>query len=151
MVTKEDVFDGEGNLLQEKPRSAIEIAKDKLASEIRMNMEELIHRARGTDEGLKFLSDRFVKFREEVTPLIPENVVSKAEEIEAFAGCPIPKEVNIKPPNDVNSKGRCKRIKPGQKKNDNVENKTKVPRLCRSCKEIVYHDSRNCPLRTTTH
>ena len=92
-----------------------------------------------------------------MTPLIPENVVSRAEEIEAFAGCPIPKEVSIKAPNDVNSKGRCKRIKPGQKvktdakKDENVENKTKVPRMCRSCKEMAYHDSRNCPLRTTAN
>ena len=113
MVTKDVVFDGEGNLLQGKSRSAIETSEDTLAQEICSKMEELIHHAGGTYEGLKFLRDRFITFGEEVTPLIPENVVSRAEEIEAFVGCPIPQEVSIKPPNDVNSNGRCKTIKAG--------------------------------------
>jgi hypothetical protein len=36
---------------------------------------------------------------------------TKQDEIESFIGAKIPNEVVIHPPNDLRSKGRCKRIK----------------------------------------
>jgi len=72
--------------------------------------------------------------------------VEKQDEYESFLGSKIPKEVDIHPPNDVNSKGRCKRIKKSKEtKEKKAGSKGKGKRTCRKCKQEGDHDERNCP------
>ena len=67
--------------------------------------------------------------------------------------CNIPTEIDIHPPTDVRTVGRCKRIKrekeiseeEQKKKKKKKEAKVKVARLCKTCNQMVFHDSRNCP------
>jgi hypothetical protein len=149
-VTKDDVFDGEGNLLKDLPKGIVGTSNAKLTSEVRSMMEELIHHAEGSDNGLQILQDRFFAFGQDMDILLPKRMTSQGEEIEAFVGCPIPGEVIIQPPNEIKSVGRCKRIKPGQKlkkSNDSMEKKQRGSSMCRSCKQVGNHDARNCPLR----
>jgi hypothetical protein len=64
---------------------------------------------------------------------------NKQDEYEAFIGTKIPNEVKIHPPNDIKSKGRCKRIK----KRMEIMGRTK--HVCGSCKQKGEDDARNCP------
>jgi hypothetical protein len=61
-------------------------------------MEELIQRAEGSNNGLQILQYRFFAFGEDIHILLPKRVTSQGKEIEAFVGCPIPREVIIYPP-----------------------------------------------------
>ena len=72
--------------------------------------------------------------------------VEKQNEYESFLGSKIPKKVDIHPPNDVNSKRRCKRIKKSKEtKEKKAGSKGKGKRTCRKCKQEGDHDARNCP------
>lgn len=73
------------------------------------------------------------------------NVVNKSKDLEAFAGCSIPEEVEIHPPNQSITKGSGKRIKGG--KEEAMEQKQKHPRHCTACGQYAYHDKRNCPAK----
>jgi hypothetical protein len=98
LVTKDYVSDGEGNLLKNLPKVIVETSNAKFASEIWSMMEELIQRAEGSNNGLQILQYRFFAFGEDIHILLPKRVTSQGKEIEAFVGCPIPREVIIYPP-----------------------------------------------------
>jgi hypothetical protein len=49
-----------------------------------------------------------------VQKIVLTTTITKKDEYEAFIGTKIPNEVKIHPPNDIKSKGRCKRIKKEQ-------------------------------------
>ncbi|KAH6815619.1 hypothetical protein C2S51_020439 [Perilla frutescens var. frutescens] len=53
-----------------------------------------------------------------------------------------PTEVSVLPPNQVKTKGSGRRLKPGKEKD--MERKSKPPRMCNKCKQMSYHDARNC-------
>ena len=99
-----------------------------------------------------------------VSERVVANHPSRQDEFEAYIGCTMPNQVEIHPPTDVHTKGRCKRIKghldKGGHQNKDVEGKQnkdgegkknvggqkkKVPRTCKKCKQVGFHDSRNCP------
>ncbi|VFQ83051.1 unnamed protein product [Cuscuta campestris] len=63
---------------------------------------------------------------------------------ENFCGTSAPSEVHVLPPAQVCMKGTGKRIKAG--KEVSIEESKKTKRLCRTCKEYGFHDSRNCPM-----
>ncbi|RAL42576.1 hypothetical protein DM860_018240 [Cuscuta australis] len=63
---------------------------------------------------------------------------------ENFCGTSAPSEVRVLPPAQVSTKGSGKRIKGGKEVSIEESNKTK--RLCQTCKEYGFHDSRNCPM-----
>ena len=102
--------------------------------------------------------------KKNVSQRVAANCPSRQDEFEAYIGCTMPNQVEIHPPTDVRTKGRCKRIKghldKGGHQNKNEEGKQdkdgggkknvggqkkKVPRTCKKCKQIGFHDSRNCP------
>jgi hypothetical protein len=84
-VTRDDAFDGEGNLLKDLPMGIVETSNANLSSEIRSMMEELIYRVEGSDNGLEILQDRFFfAFGEDIDILLPKRMTSQGEEIEAF-------------------------------------------------------------------
>jgi len=68
---------------------------------------------------------------------------SKASKLESFLGSTAPEKIEILPPKQSNTKGSGKRIKGG--KEQAIEEQQKRKRLCKTCGEQVYHDSRNCP------
>lgn len=77
-----------------------------------------------------------------------ESWIACAKEIESsFIGRNLLKEVEIHPPQISKTKGSGKRIKGG--KEVAIEQQGKRTRLCKSCGQYAYHDSRNC-LTTST-
>jgi hypothetical protein len=69
---------------------------------------------------------------------------TRQEEQESFIGMSIPENVQVHPPSDIRSKGKCKRIRGHADKNTRTQ--SSGPRKCSSCK-CVGHDRRNCPTK----
>ncbi|VFQ93829.1 unnamed protein product [Cuscuta campestris] len=63
---------------------------------------------------------------------------------ESYYGTPAPSEIRVLPPEKVHNKGSGKRIKSAVE--ISMEQSKKQKRVCRTCKEVGYHDSRNCPM-----
>ena len=132
-------FDDEGNLLDEKAKDPIEVAMQKKISESRNKFEDLIQMAKNSEQAIDFLSSSLSNLVEPLQKIVPAATVSKEDEFEIFLGSKIPHEVDIHPPTDIVSKGRCKRIK------KNKEKKESRKRKCGKYKQVVDHDARNCP------
>nr|XP_040252115.1 protein FAR1-RELATED SEQUENCE 5-like [Aegilops tauschii subsp. strangulata] len=155
LAKRENVYDEQGNLLEEKPTDSLDAATRKKISTVRDKMEELIQKAKHSNEGMDFLTSSVLSIEAPLDQMVPAATQNtRQEEYEAFIGCNIPTEVHIHPPTDVRTVGRCKRIKSGKeikegdRKRKDKEAKLKVARLCKTCKQMVFHDSRNCPSKT---
>ena len=133
-------FDEEGNLLDEKAKDPVEVAMGRKISDSRNKFEELIQMAKNSEQGMEFLYSSLSNLVEPLQNIVPAATVNKQDEFESFLGGKIPQEVEIHPPNDINSRGRCKRIKKSKEK------KAPRKRMCGKCKQLVSHDARNCPL-----
>ena len=124
----------------------MEVALRKKISDSRNKFEDLIQMAKNSEEGMDFLYSSLSNLVEPLQKIMPAMRVEKQDEYESFLGSKIPKEVDIHPPNDVNSKGRCKRIKKSKEtKQKKAGSKGKGKRTCRKCKQEGDHDARNCP------
>jgi hypothetical protein len=133
-------FDDEGNLLDEKDKDPMEVARSKKISDARNQFEHLIQMSKNSELAVDFLCDSLSKLLQPLQQIVPNATISKQDEFETFIGGKIPDEVQIRPPTDIVSKGRTKRIK--KSKEIPVPRKRK----CGKCKQIVSdHDARNCP------
>ena len=163
-INRRVIYDSYGNLLEENERSSLDLAKRKMVSEIHHTLDDTIRLAEHSPEELEALLNTLLEMKKNVSERVTANCPSRQDEFEAYIGCTMPSEVEIHPPTDVHTKGRCKRIKGhldkgGQKNKDgegkqakDVEGKKsvggqkkKVPRTCKKCKQVGFHDSRNCP------
>jgi hypothetical protein len=108
---REKQFDEEGNLLAKKPLDAKEVRRRKKIVAVRNKVEDLIQRAKNSDEGIDFLATSLMNIDASFGQIVPTMVHATQEEHESFIGCRIPGQVEIHPPTDVHSKGRSKRMK----------------------------------------
>ena len=123
----------------------MEVALWKKISDSRNKFEDLIQMAKNSEEGMDFLYSSLSNLVEPLQKITPALRVEKRDEYESFLGSKIPKEVDIHPPNDVNSRGRSKRIKKSKEtKEKKAGSKGKGNRTCRKCKQQGDHDARNC-------
>jgi hypothetical protein len=83
-----------------------------------------------SNEGMDFLTSSLSNLQVAAKDMVPSVSSTKQDEIESFIGANIPTEVVIHPPNDLRSKGRCKRIKKSKE-----IGKAKGTRTCSSCKQ----------------
>ena len=97
-----------------------------------------------------------VSIEDPLNQMVPNAVKhTREEEHEVFIGCNILAQIDLHLPNDVHSVGRCKSTKRGKEINGekqmemNKEAKVKVTCLCKTCNQIGFHDSRNCPGKET--
>jgi len=74
-------------------------------------VEDLIERAKNSNKGIDFLVISVMNIEASFGQVVPSTVQATHEKYENFIGCKIPSQVEIHPPTDVRSKGRCKRIK----------------------------------------
>ena len=122
LFCRENVYDEQGNLPEESPTDSLDAATRKKISTVRDKMEELIQKAKHSDEGMDFLTSSVLNIEAPLEQMIPAAAQStRQEEYEAFIGCNIPAEVHIHPPADVRTVGRCKRIKRGKEIKEGVE------------------------------
>ena len=117
----------------------MEVEMRKKILESRNMFEDLIQMAKNSKQGIEFLRSSLSDLVEPLQKITPAMRVDKQEEYETFLGSKIPDEVNIHPPNDIKSKGRCKRIR----RSKNVKAPSK--RKCGKCKQVGNHDARNYP------
>ena len=136
-------FDDEGNLLDEKAEDPNEVAMRKKISDSRNKFEDLIQMAKNSEQGMEFLYSSLSNFVEPLQKIIPAATVTKQDEFESFLGSKIPHEVEIHPPNDIKSKGRCKRIKKSKEMKAASNGKSK--QTCGKCKQVGGHDARTYP------
>jgi hypothetical protein len=132
-------FDEEGNLLDEKAKDPVEVAMRRKISDSRNKFEDLIQMAKNSEQGMEFLYSSLSNLVEPLQNIISAATVNKQDEFESFLGGKIPQEVEIHPPNDINSRGRSKRNKKSKEK------KPPRKRMCEKCKQLVDHDTCNCP------
>jgi hypothetical protein len=128
------VYDEEGNLLEEKPKDANEVKQRKKIALVRNKIEDLVQRAKGSNEAMDFLVSSVLNIDDSLGHIVPSTLQPAQEEYENFIGCKIPEEIQIHPPNDVRSKGRSKRIKrakelPKPRKGKNAKKLLKVATL----------------------
>ena len=128
------MYDEEGNLLEEKVEDANEVEKRKKIAVVRNKIEDLIQRAKSSNEAMDFLVSSVLNIDDSLGHIVPSMVQPTQEEYENFIGCKIPEEIQIHPPNDVRSKGRSKRIKrakelPKPRKGLNAKKLMKEPPL----------------------
>ena len=131
MDLRESTYDEEGNLLDEKPIDANEVERRKKITTVRNIGEDLIQRAKSSNEGLDFLVSNVRNVEASFDQIMPTTVQGTQEEYEGFIGCKIPGQIQIHSPTDVHSRGRSKRIKrakelpkPRKGKNDKKEQST---------------------------
>jgi hypothetical protein len=133
-------FDDEGNLLDEKAKDPKELSMRKKISDSHNKFEDLVQLAKNYEIAIDFLCSSLSNLMEPLQNIVPAATVSKQDEFEIFLGGKIPQEVQIHPPTNIVSKGRCKRITKSK------EAKVPRPRKCGKCKLLVTdHDARNCP------
>ena len=123
----------------------MEVAMRKKISESHNKFEDLIKMAKNSEQGIDFLYSSLSNLVEPLQQITPAMIVDKHEEYETFLGNKIPNEVDIHPPNDIKSKGRCKIIKKGKEKKAGSGGQGKNKRKCRKCNQVADHDARNCP------
>jgi hypothetical protein len=100
--------------------------------------EDVFQMAKTSDEGLDIL----IQNLESLSLLFQPSSRTRQEEQETFIGMSIPENVQVHPPSDIRSKGKCKRILGHADKNRRTQ--SSGPRKCTICKG-VGHDRRNCP------
>ena len=101
---------------------------------------------KNSEEGMDFLYSSLSNLVEPLQKITPALRVENQDEYESFLASKISKEVDIHPPNDVNSRGRSKRIKKSKEtKEKKAGSKGKGNWTCRKCKQQGDHDARNCP------
>ena len=105
--------------------------------------EDLIQIAKNSEQGMDFLFSSLSNLVEPLQKIMPATRVNKQDEYESFLGSKIPNQVDIHPPNDIKSKGRCKRIK--KCKEMKAASKGKSKWTCGKCKQVGDHDARTCP------
>ncbi|KAJ8453240.1 hypothetical protein Cgig2_008124 [Carnegiea gigantea] len=99
-------------------------------------------------EKLTLVSKRIQNILKVVKELCGSTSESKISELESFMGSSAPEQIDILPPKQCNTKGSGKRLKGGKEKS--MEQQAKQLRLCKACGQQAYHDSRNCPSKSSS-
>ncbi|PNY09356.1 protein FAR1-related sequence 5-like [Trifolium pratense] len=145
LATKQPIFDVDGNLLE---GCAATEKESQLISKAWNHLFKCMHMAGQHKEKLHLIINECVKIEKQLFEFEGDSTQTKKKELESLIGFELPTEVNIRPPKQSKTKGSGKRIKGGKEKAIEQQQK-KPPRLCRACGQYVYHDSRNCPSKSS--
>jgi hypothetical protein len=138
LTFREAAFDSEENLLIEKSITSMEDSTRRKMAAAHNKFEDIFQMAKTFEEGLDIL----IQNLERLSLLFEPTSRARQEKQESFIGMSIPENVQVHPPSDIRSKGRCKRIVGYADKHKRTQ--SSGPRKCTSCKG-VGHDRRNCP------
>lgn len=138
LISREHVYDSTGNLLVEKVNTSMDETMRRKMSIAHTKFEDVFQMAKTSEEDMDIL----IQDLESLSLLFQPTSHTRQHEQENFIGMTIPNDVQVYPPSDICSRGRCKRISGHADKNKKKKNSG--PRKCTSCKD-VGHDRRNCP------
>jgi hypothetical protein len=93
---------------------------------VRNKVEDLIQRAKSSNEGLHSLVSNVMSIEASFDQVIPSTMKDTQEEYGCFIDCKILEQIQIHPPTHIHSRGRSKRIKkakelPKSRKGKNVK------------------------------
>ncbi|XP_058783612.1 protein FAR1-RELATED SEQUENCE 5-like [Vicia villosa] len=145
LATSKPIFDCDGNVLEGCSRTGSE---SKLVSDAWAQLFKCMHVAGRCKDKLNFIINEGSMMELKLANMNNELISTTIDEVEAFIGSNVPKEIQVLPPEPSNTKGCGKRIKGG--KEMAMEQQQKKTRLCRVCKQYAYHDSRNCPTKISS-
>ena len=90
----------------EKATSSVDASMRRKMSNAHNKFEDIFQMAKTSPEGM----DTLIEKLDSLSLLFQPNTRTRQEEQENFIGCTIPDDVQVHPPNDIRSKGKCKRI-----------------------------------------
>jgi hypothetical protein len=106
--------------------------------------QDIFQMAKTSEESM----DTLIHNLESLSLLIQPASRTRQQEQESFIGMSIPENVQVHPPSDIRSKGKCKRILGHAHRRGNTReyknNQSSSPRKCTTCSD-VGHDRHNCP------
>ncbi|KAJ9537753.1 hypothetical protein OSB04_030486 [Centaurea solstitialis] len=127
----------------------VDVEKERLMARAFAAVDRMIGRVRNEKDVLQRVVEKLEKMDEELDEVVPlkSSRERKKEAIREFVGVPESDDNDVLPPSGICNKGsgRGKRLK-GVRETKEEEAK-KPKRLCRTCNDFVWHDSRNCPMR----
>ncbi|KAJ1381231.1 Zinc finger, PMZ-type [Sesbania bispinosa] len=144
LANRKPIFDIANDVLERcsKPEN-----ERKLISDAWDNFLRCMDKAGQSKEKLLVVINGTIDIEKELTEFEGDSQQSKTNNLQAFIGSNIPKEVDILPPQFSKTKGSGKRIKGGKEKA--IQQQQKRTRLCKACGQHAFHDSRNCPLKSS--
>ncbi|XP_058753620.1 protein FAR1-RELATED SEQUENCE 5-like [Vicia villosa] len=144
-ATSKPIFDCDGNVLEGCSKFESE---SKLISDAWAQFLKCMHMAGTSKEKLLLIINDGASTESKLAKMNSNISPTTLDEVEVFIGSTIPKEIDILPPEPSNTKGCGKRIKGGKEKA--MEQQQKRTRFCKACKQYAYHDSRNCPRKSSS-
>jgi hypothetical protein len=81
---RETVFDEEGNILEEKAMDANEVERRKKIATIRNKVEDLIQRAKSSNEGMDLLLSTVMNIETSFIQIVPSTVQAPQQEYETL-------------------------------------------------------------------
>ncbi|PWA35472.1 FAR1 DNA binding domain, FHY3/FAR1 family [Artemisia annua] len=121
---------------------------DSVLREIYKDVEQSVNHLVGDFEKLQLYKDAQTSLKEKAITDVPNPPKMNTNAVySATLGVNEPAETDILPPSGINTKGS--RIRTRHKSKTEILSKLsdKPKRLCRTCGEYSYHDSRNCPTK----
>ncbi|KAD4888439.1 hypothetical protein E3N88_20512 [Mikania micrantha] len=97
-------------------------------------------------DGLSSFTENIKELKKELVDKFPCSSSSHKKQciIEHLVGQHDEETIDLFPPHGIHNKGcgtNRRLVGPGEKA---IENSKKTPRMCRSCNQLTFHDSRNC-------
>jgi lipid II:glycine glycyltransferase (peptidoglycan interpeptide bridge formation enzyme) len=134
-------FDDEGNLLEDVPADPMEVAIRKKNSEARNRFEDLIQKAKHSNEGLDFLSSSLSNLETTFSRrwFLVLALVNKMN-----MNLSLVQKFLMKLSYTHLMKSRQRGDTKESRKHKEID-KGKSTRVCSICKQTVQHDARNCP------
>ncbi|KAM0853034.1 hypothetical protein ACQ4PT_051350 [Festuca glaucescens] len=151
MCTRDIVYDGEGNPLEDNPIDCVDMDTRRKISVARNKLEDLIRHAKNSNGGLDLLNSGLCDLESTISQSVLAVAQTSQEEQESFVGSSFPTQVDILTPTSITARGTCSRIKGHRDTEKKAQPKKKlgvtvrVPRVCGTCKELTLHDSHKCP------
>ncbi|KAJ1435398.1 Zinc finger, PMZ-type [Sesbania bispinosa] len=144
LATSKPIFDVDGNVME---GSSELTSESQLIADAWNHLFTCMHKVVQCKENFLLVINGVVNIEKQLTEFKENSIQSKEKEVEPFIGCNLPIDVEIHPPQLSKTKGSGKRIKGGKEKA--IEQQQKRTRLCRTCGQHAYHDSRNCPKKSS--
>ena len=89
LISREQFFDKEGNLLDKKPEHPMEVVMRKKISDVCNKFENLIQMAKQSEPGIEFLFSSLSNIQDPLQKIVPTTTITKQDEYEAFIGTKI--------------------------------------------------------------
>ncbi|XP_021861919.2 protein FAR1-RELATED SEQUENCE 9-like [Spinacia oleracea] len=144
-ATKRPIFYMHGNFLEECRKMN---TTTKMLGEVWSEIFNCVGLAEGNEEYLQQFLDNLRDFSKNLVEKGKCVPMTKTQEMELFFGPSASSNLNIQ--NPIPSKNKGKRHRIVGEKEVAIEQSQKPKRKCKACGAYDYHDSRNCPNKTTT-